>query len=152
MITVARLRKEVSRVLIPGGFVFDRGMWWHNSDEVLVCFALNPNALFQMIWSDVVVWIRHLDDASTLKPQHSHIQWRLEELFPKHLTLIRTALNYTMSTDELISEYLVMLQDQFVPFVKSQLTSVSELRELYRNERMRSAAVVISAAQLLTQD
>ena len=152
MITVARLRKEVSRVLIPSGFVFDRGMWWHTSDEVLVCFALNPNALFQMIWSDIAIWIRHLDDASTLKPQHAHIQWRLEELFPQYLPLIRTALNYTMSTDELISEYLVMLQDQFVPFVTSHLTSVAELRQLHRNERMRSAAVVIRAAQLLAQD
>ena len=150
MIDKKIFKKAFSAPLEKAGFTKKGQTWYLDGRDTIVVVNLQKSNYSEDYYVNVGIWLKALGDASFPQVEYCQLNYRMENLFPDQLTLIRQGCSLAYSDAELLTGLSDFLAEKFIPFAQS-CTDDHHIRELFAQGDLKRGLIFMEARKYLQE-
>lgn len=149
------VKQAFTSTMKSAGFSKNGDAWFSDTNEAILVVNLQKSNFGDQYYVNLAIWLKALGNVRFPKEQHCHIRIRASALDPERQKYWeREVLNLEqrdIADEERFDLVRSFLEETALPFLATA-GSLSELRRLALEGRLKSAAVLKSAQSLLRND
>jgi hypothetical protein len=142
MIEKKEFKKAINTPFEKARFIKKGQSWYLNGEDTIVVINLQKCDWKNLYFINFGIWIKALGDELFPEYNYTHINGRIERVFPKDRELILTSCDLEKTNSELLADLSYLLEHQIIPFLHD-CTDNSKLRSFIKNGFLKGCFIGI---------
>ena len=137
MITKKDFKKAIAGPFEQAKYVKKGQSWYLDGEDTIIVVNLQKSNYSEIYYMNIGIWLKAVGIVLFPQENQCHLVFRVEELFPEDLTIIREGLSLEQANSQVLLDFVEFIKLELIPFLED-CTKKYKLVEFVTMGRIKS--------------